>query len=331
MKKACWLPIIIVLCAFAYTFWHQHHPTSSLDDFVPAVPDYADSTMWYTVFNDSTATGADIFYIVSTWEFDWTAPDGRISHYADVYRPDHRNDMGKEAGWVAAYMADGNDFYAPYYRHITLDSWATCNEDTIRRRATIAMDDVRHAFDTFQRRRDRSRPFVIAGFSQGGLAVVQLLKYMDDDTYRQLVAAYVLGYKVMPSDTAACHRIRAAQDSTDIGVTICYNSVKDVRYIQPLVADSCVMCINPVNWRTDATPAIIADTITVTLDTIHHVLVLDNYAATEYPPILGIINVGDIHGCEPWLYSECLRRNIKLRIQRWRQREKGEGGMMNDE
>ena len=97
--------------------------------------------------------------------------------------------------------------------------------------------------------------------------------------------------------------------------TICYNSVKDVKYIQPIISSS-IMCINPVDWRTDATPAVIKDTITVTMSPEYNVLVLKNYSASEYKPILGILNVGDIHSCEPWLYSECLRKNINLRIRR---------------
>ena len=59
------------------------------------------------------------------------------------------------------------------------------------------------------------------------------------------------------------------------------------------------MCINPVNWKTDATPAILHDTITVTLSPEHNVLVLSGYSGSEYTPILGIINTGDFHGAEP--------------------------------
>jgi hypothetical protein len=222
--------------------------------------------------------------------------------------------MAIEQKKVAEYMAEGNNFYAPYYRHITLDTWATLNEDTIHRRAILSMGDVKKAFDYFIAHRDNSRPLVIAGFSQGGLAVVELLKHMSDETYKHLAAAYVLGYKVTAQDTTVTKHIIAAKDSADVGVTICYNSVKDVKYIQPIISSS-IMCINPVNWRTDDTPAILKGTITVTMSPEHNVLVLKNYSASEYKPILGILNVGDIHSCEPWLYSDCLRKNIKLRIR----------------
>ena len=173
------------------------------------------------------------------------------------------------------------------------------------------------AFDLFQAQRDQSRPLILAGFSQGGLAVVELLKHIDDETYSQLAAAYVLGYKVTKADMAACSHIRPAEGETDTGVTICYNTVKDVKYVLPLIAGSDI-CINPVNWRTDATPAIFHDTITITVSPEHHVLVATNYSASEYPPFRGFLNVGDIHSCEPWLYSECLQRNIKVRAKEWR-------------
>ena len=153
------------------------------------------------------------------------------------------------------------------------------------------------------------------------MAVVELLKHIDDETYRQLAAAYILGYKVAPEDTLQTKHIKAAQGETDTGVTICYNTVKDVRYIQPLIAATC-MGINPVNWRTDATPAILHDTITVTLSPEYHVLVVSGYSGSEYPPYKNFLNVGDIHSCEPWLYSECLQKNIAVRVSEWSKKNK---------
>ena len=47
--------------------------------YVPAAPDYSDAAMWHIECNDK-GDGADVFYIPSTWEFDWTTTDGRICH-----------------------------------------------------------------------------------------------------------------------------------------------------------------------------------------------------------------------------------------------------------
>ena len=288
--------------------------------YIPSEPDYTDSKMWYINLNDTDDSGADIFYIVSTWEFDWYTNDGQICHYADpVNTKDHRDDMAIEISKIAQYMGQKNNFYAPYYRHITLNSWATCNEDTINRRYhTVSFNDVQKAFQYFINTNNNNRPFILAGFSQGGKSVVELIKTMPDDVKKRMVAAYVLGYKVTPQDTAECKNLRAAKDSLDLGVTICYNSVSDIKYIKPVISVPSAMCINPVNWKTDATPAILHDTITVTLSPEHNVLVLSGYNGSEYTPILGIINTGDFHGAEPWLYSECLAKNIQQRIKAYR-------------
>ena len=286
-------------------------------EFIPQAPDYADAAMWYHVDADSLGTGGDVFYVVSTWEKDWMTPDSALSHYADVWDAGQREHMATEIRKVAAYMAPGNRFWAPYYRHTTIEAWDTQNEDTIYRRTRLSMEDVCKAFDHFLAARDTTRPFVIAGFSQGGLAMVELLKHMDDRAYSHLAAAYVLGYKVTVADMAACSHIRPAQGEEDTGVTICYNTVKDVKYAKSIIAGSDI-CINPVNWRTDAEPAVLHDTITVTVSPEHHVLVVTGYSGSEYPPPKDLINVGDIHSCEPWLYSECLRQNIGKRIQAWK-------------
>lgn len=288
-------------------------------EIVPAAPDYTDDTMWITEDGDPDGTGADIFYVVSTWENDWTDPEGRTIHYADVWNPKHRERMGREISKVCAYMAPGNRFYGPFYRHATIEAFLTRDDEIIHERTRLAMKDVCDAFDRFLAERDSSRPIIIAGFSQGGMAVVELLKHMDDATYSHLAAAYVLGYKVTDEDLASCTHIQPAEGPDDVGVTICYNTVKDAKYIKPIISASDI-CINPVNWRTDDTPATLHDTITVSVSPEYHVLVVNGYSGSEYAPYKDLLNVGDIHSCEPWLYSECLAKNIAVRTKKWREK-----------
>lgn len=316
---------ILFLCALATVYatgCHESHadikPAEQV--YVPVQPHYSDSQMWTVLRNDIDGSGADVFYIPSTWEFDWYTDDGTVSHYADPSLEAHRSNMSIEIDEVAEYMAEGNNFYSPYYRHITLDSWATLNEDTINRRYhDVAFVDVQNAFSHFIDHENNNRPFILAGFSQGGKSVVELLKTIDSQTRSRMIAAYVLGYKVTPDDVKEHPYIKAAQDSADTGVVICYNSVSDVKYLKPVVSAPNVMCINPVNWRTDATPAILDDTITVTLHPQAKVLVLDGFDGSYLPNILDILNVGDYHGIEPWVYSECLRKNFHTRIKAYRQ------------
>ena len=288
--------------------------------YIPVEPDYKNADMWVCHLNDKNGEGADVIYIPSTWEFDWTTSNGTLCRYADVSNEQHCSNMAIEMNKVAKYMADGNNFYSPYYRHITLDTWATLDEDYITRQyESVSLTDVKHAFDHFIKNYNKGRPFVLAGFSQGGKSVVELMKYMPEDIRKYMVAAYVLGYKVTPDDVAVAPWIVAAKGASDVGVTICYNSVSDVKYIKPIISSPAVMCINPVNWRTDSTPAILNDSITVTLNTEHNVLVLDGYDGRHLPNILNILNVGDYHSIEPWLYDQSLRANIKQRIKAFRE------------
>ena len=189
-------------------------------EHIPAPPDYADTTMWFTALSDTAGTGADIFYLVSTWEKDWLTPsDSLPCHYADVWNPIHRQHMADEISRIAAYMGPGNNFYAPYYRHTTIEAFVTQNEDTVNQRMQLPLDDVRAAFHHFLLHRDPSRPFILAGFSQGAIAVIGLLKDMDDQTYSQLAAAYVMGWEITPHDTLQTTHIKAAKGESDTGVT----------------------------------------------------------------------------------------------------------------
>lgn len=311
----------LAICGFVAACGTAEPSIVAENTYVPSAPDYSDASMWHTELNDR-GDGADVFYIPSTWEFDWTTNDGRICHYADPSIQKHHDDVEIEMKGVADYMDEGNNFYSPHYRHITLDSWATLNEDTINRRyGDVSFVDVRNAFEHYMSK-NNGRPFILAGFSQGGKSVVELLKILTPHQREKLVAAYVMGYKVTPDDVAAAPWIKPALRADDTGVTICYNSVSDVKYVKPIVSAPNEMCINPVNWRIDSTPATLNDTITVTLSPEYKVLVVDGYDGSQLPEILGILNTGDYHGAEPWLYSECLRENFRKRIESYKQSSK---------
>nr|MCR5822546.1 DUF3089 domain-containing protein [Bacteroidales bacterium] len=108
-----------------------------------------------------------------------------------------------------------------------------------------------------------------------------------------------------------------AKDSADLGVTICYNSVKDNSCAVPILSDGNLMAINPVNWSTDATSATLidpryGDTLTATLDTNTLLLHVDGYHRDDYMlPLIGC--EGNYHCLEISLYRDHLRRNIALR------------------
>ena len=283
---------------------------TSKGDIVPDEPDYSDTTQWYIA---DRGAAVDVFYIVSTECDDYTL-DGKTMHYADTRNDKIRALLHGEMEGVDHLLAGELNYYSPYYRQVTMETYTS--DSLVDARMPLAYGDVRRAFDYYLEHYNNGRPFILAGFSQGAMAVVDLLNEMDDNVYSRLVAAYVIGYKV--TDTNA--HIRAAQDSADLGVTICYNSVRDNSCAIPFLSDGNLMAINPVNWRTDATPAMLVDprygdTLTVALDTLSLLLHIDGYTRNDYMlPLIGC--EGNYHCLDLALFADCLRRNIALRARR---------------
>ena len=224
---------------------------------MPEEPEYAEGEAWYVERNGGEGARADVFYVAPTCVWDWVNEAGETVHFEDIYNEEQREALRPSLELAADIFADSCRFYAPYYRQITLESWME-GEDTVNARFPYAMADVERAFDYYCTHLNEGRPFILAGFSQGGKAVVELLKRMPEEVYGRLVAAYAIGYKISREELAMYPNLRAAQDSTDTGVVICYNSVADVEAICPVLAPSDV-CINPLNWRTDGTAAALND------------------------------------------------------------------------
>lgn len=300
MKRYLYLSLVLAAALAA---------CSPKGETIPEVPDYADITQWYIA---DRGAAVDVFYIVSTECDDYTL-GGKPMHYADTRNDSIRALLYGEMVGVDRLLAGELNYYSPYYRQVTMETYTS--DSLVEARMPLAYGDVRKAFDYYLEYYNNGRPFILAGFSQGAMAVVDLLNEMSDSTYSRLVAAYVIGYKV--TDTNA--HIRPAQDSADLGVTICYNSVRDNSCAVPLLSDGNLMAINPVNWRTDATPAMLidpryGDTLTVTLDTTTLLLHIDGYTRNDYMlPLIGC--EGNYHCLEISLFSDVLRRNIALRAK----------------
>ena len=272
-------------------------------DIIPEEPNYGDSTQWYI---QDRGSAVDVFYIVST-----ECGDYGNCHYADTRNDSIRALLYGEMAGVDKLLAGDLNYYSPYYRQVTMETYTA--DSLVEARMPLAYSDVRKAFAYYLEHYNQGRPFVLAGFSQGAMAVVDLLKEMDDETYSRLVAAYVIGYKVTETNA----HIRPAMDSSDLGVTVCYNSVRDNDCAIPMLSEGNLMAINPVNWRTDASPATIVDshgdTLTVILDTTSLLLHIDGYTRDDYMiPLIG--REGNYHRLDLLLYAGCLRQNIRLRV-----------------
>ncbi len=311
------LATILTICGMTMVSCFSRSKKISVD--VPVAPDYQDFTQWY-ITNRQAA--ADIFYIISTETGDYSLPNGEICHYADTYSDSLRAPLYGEMLGVDTLVSGRLNFFSPYYRQCSLQTFQS--DSLASARMPLALDDVRRAFQYYLEHKNGGRPFVLAGFSQGAHIMLELLKEMDDDTFKRMIAAYAIGVTITDDDP----HIVPAKRADDTGVTICYNSVRDTGCAMPGWINSSI-AINPVNWRTDSTHALLVtepspllpvseqkkDTMTVHLDTASGLLVVDGYTAQDYMlPLLGV--EGNYHTREIWLYRDQLRENIAFRASR---------------
>ena len=305
-------------------------PARPVSDALPNEPDYSDSTQWY--MNDRGGQ-ADLFYIISTETGDYTRSEGTLCHYADTYNDSVRGPLRGEMTGVDHLLSGNLNYYSPYYRQCSLQSYAS--DSLTQARMPLPTGDVRRAFNYYLKHLNQGRPFILAGYSQGAIILLELLKEIDDSAINRMIAAYVIGATVSDDDARHPH-IMAARRADDTGVTICYNSVRDAGCALPHFEYS-AMAINPVNWRTDDTPATLTtepsphipadrqqkDRLTVRLDPTTRLLFVDGYTGTDYVlPLIG--KEGCYHSREVWLYREQLRLNMALRADSFlKQRERG--------
>ncbi|WP_051718794.1 DUF3089 domain-containing protein [Hymenobacter sp. IS2118] len=212
---------------------------------LPTRPDAADEVPRKTALRDQQATAAaDVFFVHPTtyyWRKAWNASlsNRRVNRFTD------RSTIRKQASVFNAAAR----IYAPRYRQATLYSFFDSTANTSGTQAlNLAYTDVRAAFQYYLAHHNQGRPIIIAGHSQGTDHATRLLhEFFDNDPKlrRQLVAAYLIGFKVRPREYQT---IRVCQDSLETGCFVTYNSVATGNEF-PLFQSYAVT--NPLTWTTD--------------------------------------------------------------------------------
>ncbi len=323
----------------------QEYVDEKDSDTSAASLDWSDQRLWFGGADRLSASIEklpDVFYLLPTCVMDWTDNEGHLCHNADSFNPMHLSAWQLSAQLADTIFATRANLFLPYYRQVTFGGLQVSNS---AKAYNMAVQDVLDAFDYYLKRYNHGRPFILAGYSQGGHMVKEILKHIDDDTYGRLIAAYVIGYGVTADDTITLEghhtsHIKLANDSVMRGVTINFNSVTSVDAISPLLCDANIGCINPVSWTTDSTPAILltagadaqpddprfpyatgvapldsSTSVTVSVDTRRHVLLLKGIDASRYT-FAGLENffpTGNLHLQELFFYASYLRHNVLLR------------------
>ncbi len=282
---------------------------------------WSDSSSWYQSKDTVSPDKIDLLYIVSTDVVTATDSDGDTVYTAQLTTAD-RKAMDGEFAYVEKNIGQGDfNYFAPYYHQFTFDaiSLPTSQFDSIY---TTVSKEICAAFDHYMRHWNQGRKYALVGFSQGGMLVLDLLKHMSDGEYNRMVAAYVMGYRIS-ADDLQCKHIVPATDEDSPGVTVSFNSVLDNSGIWPFVSEGAVAAINPVNWKTDATPATFVyggSGHTAHMDTVTHQIIVETDKAEEYRewngnPVFQSANVSPdcLHHWDLLFYTGFIHDNIQRR------------------
>lgn len=320
-QRYSFLTLVLAGLTLALSSWCDEERRAIIGP-LPPVPDYTDSTQWFIV---NRSGEADLFYIISTETDDHMMGDDTC-HLADTYDETLRKNMLKEMVAVDSLYSGKLNYFSPYYRQVSMHSWATPDKAFVR--LSVALDDVMRSWDYYLKHLNQGRPFIIAGFSQGAAATLDILKGMPDSVFSRLVAAYLIGYKVTQADVDTSKNIKLAQGATDTGVLICFNSIRSPESIL-YISENNVACINPVNWHTDSvkTPFVLYgrrgnDTLSVWCDTVSHHLIVDGYTKHRPIPLFG--KPGNYHNMELKFYYPYIRQNMADRVAAFMKKKKEE-------
>lgn len=210
--------------------------------------DYTDAYNWLSL--PSIDKKVDVFYVYPT------VSANESGSMAITDEGDRALAQGIFASQASVYESDANVF-APYYRQMTTNvdmSQGGLATDTKEFKQGAV--DVQDAFNYYIDTLNEGRPFIIAGHSQGTMALIELIKnrFGDDEELRsRMVAAYLIGYTVTDDDLEKAG-LTAAEGANDTGVVVTYNTQSVTSAGGPMLMEG-AHCINPLNWKTDSTYA----------------------------------------------------------------------------
>ena len=192
----------------------------------------------------------DIFYVLPTIYSD--------KDHAYMLWHDNKK-LQTKAQMIAAQhtgiFAPYSRVFAPYYRQAEFRRALSEIHLPVDKQTFIhhGIHDVRNAFRYYMKHLNKGRPFILLGFSQGSVALLEIMKteLADHTINAKLVAAYLIGYPNMPKTFPEYPHLRTAQRADDTGVIITYNSQAPGKVKSVFTGNSENYCINPVNWRID--------------------------------------------------------------------------------
>ena len=214
-------------------------------------PDYANPYYW-AYYETAADKAADVFLVCPTVDYGKAGNMNMLlEDSVSRYRFCGALNMQR-----SIYEQKAN-LYAPFYRQATFAAYQA-DSTTAAAALQLAYQDVKAAFEHYLFVSDKSRPFVLAGFSQGSDMLLHLMEdcFRKKSVRRRLVAAYLIGWRITDEDLLRYPFLKMAQGEFDTGVIVSFNSEAPGTEESVMVPKGVrTNAINPLNWRTDTIPA----------------------------------------------------------------------------
>lgn len=259
-----------------------------------------------------SGSGVDIFYVTSTDVIESVDSAGN-EHLNAMLTDGELSAVNAEINYIIDLFGDSFNVYSPLYHQVTLNALFSDSKD-IPLAFDSAFSEVSRSFDHYMKHENHGRPFVLMGFSQGAIHALSLLKSLSDKQMNQLVAVYLLGYRISADDILNSN-VRPAQSADDLHVAVSFNSVADSTGLFPFVADGAVTAINPVSWTTSAAPAELffnGDSLSVSLSPDDHLLYVSGIPDGKYslPALAPYCNSKCLHHADILMYMQSIKTNM---------------------
>lgn len=275
-------------------------------------------SVWFDSGRETDTSLVDVLYLVSTNVLKARDSEGNTVYRANLNRQDRRF-ISQELSYMNRSLGDSVNFFAPYYHQFTMEA-TTLPSGKFGEVFADVTKEIMDIFNDYMENFNAGRRFVLAGFSQGAMHCLSLVKNMTPEQYSRLIAVYMMGYRLSERDLK--HPQVVAADGPDgDGVIVSFNSVTDTSAIWPAVTAGAATCINPLNWRTDSSPATLKykdDKAEVSVDTVRNVLVVRGLNESRYifKPLAGFVKPGNLHHWDILFYTDTIRSNLLRRAYR---------------
>ena len=293
--------------------------------------DYSDPASWAFLGEGDEDAAADVFFVCPT-VYGGT-DDSFLMPLDDEDAKE--SFVGATRMEMGIYDEDAR-FFAPYYRQAGLNVYEL-PADAQELFLSLAYEDVEDAFEYYwDNCREEERPLILAGFSQGADMCIRLMKecFGGEERLDQLVACYAIGWRITDEELEAYPQLKMASGEDDTGVIISFNSeAEGIDDSLMIPAGTKTHAINPLNWKTDSTPAgkelnlgacftdysgeITAEIPQLTgayLDPARGALKVPDVTPEDYPAGLPIFEDGVYHLYDYQFFYRNLQENVRTRL-----------------